>query len=419
DITRAMHESVDKKAALSKQIVEGLKTVKGIVDIKILNIQGKEAFIKDSPAIESSVMQTLSAKNAPLSYKSEKSLTFYKPLENASYCKGCHAQEGTTLGAVKVAVSLEKIYGKSMNFILWTTVISIFGISAGTFLFWIILRGLVIKPIRSIEKAAKSLADGDLSFSLDIKTSDEIGRLSKAINTSVKALGSILLRVKNGSKRASDVAAKVEVEFKKVSEGTKLESEAIANIATSIEQMNSAAAEISGSTDRLATSTEETAAAMEEMVTSIGQVANSAQDLSMTVDTTSASIEELSVTIKEVAKMAEELSAASEETLTAAEEISSSVKEVEQRAKESAMLSEKVKKDAATFGMASVERTMEGMQNIKSSVEKTANCLGKLGGRSDEIGNILNVIDDVTDQTTLLALNAAILAAQAGEHGKG
>jgi phosphate/phosphite/phosphonate ABC transporter binding protein len=419
DITRVMHESVEKKAAISKQIVDGLKTVKGIEDIKILNTKGREAFKKDSPPTEASLMEKMSATQAPVIIKSEKSLIFGKPLENASYCKGCHAQEGAILGGVKVAISLEKIYGKSMNFILWTTILSIIGIAVGTFFFWIILRRLVIVPIHSIEKAAKSLADGDLSFSLDIKTSDEIGRLSKAINTSVKALGSILLRVKSGSKRASDVAAKVEVEFKKVSEGTKLESEAIANIATSIEQMNSAAVEISGSTDGLATSTEETAAAMEEMVTSIGQVANSAQDLSMTVDSTSASIEELSATVKEVANKTEGLAAASEETLAATEEISSSVKEVEQSAKESAMLSEKVKNDASTFGMSSVEKAIEGMQNIKLSVEKTANYMRKLGGRSNEIGNILNVIDEVTDQTTLLALNAAILAAQAGEHGKG
>ena len=419
DITRAMHESIDKKAALSKQIVEGLKTVKGIEDIKILNVQGREAFMKDSPATESAVMQTLSAKNAPLSYRSEKSLVFYKPLENALYCKGCHAREGAILGAVKVGVSLEKIYGKSMNFILWTTIISIIGIAGGTFFFWIILRRLVIVPIHSIEKAAKSLADGDLSFSLDIKTSDEIGRLGNAINTSVRSLGSIFNRVKNGSKRASEVAGKLEVEFKKVSESTRLESEAIANIASSMEQMNSAAAEISGSTDGLAVSSEETSASMEEMVTSISEVATSAQDLSMTVDSTAASIEELSATVKEVASKAEDLAAASEETLVAAEEISSSVKEVEQRAKESAKLSEKVKTDASTFGIASVDKTIEGMQNIKSSVEKTANFLRKLGGRSNEIGKILNVIEDVTDQTTLLALNAAILAAQAGEHGKG
>jgi len=419
DITRAMHESVDKKAAIAKEIIEGLKTVKGIEDIRILNAQGREAFKKDSPAIEASAIQKMSVTQAPLSFKSEKSLIFYKPLQNASYCKGCHVQEGVILGAVKVAVSLEKIYGKSANFIIWTTIISIIGISAGTLLFWIILRRLVLKPIRSIEKGATSLADGDLSFNLDVRTEDEIGRLSKAINTSVRSLGGVLQRVKDGTKRTFDVAEKVGTDFKKLSEGMKLESEAVVNIASSIEQMNSAAAEISASTERLAASTEETAASMEEMVTSISEVANSAQDLSTTVDSTSASIEELSATIKEVAAKAEELSAVSEETLAAAEEIYSSVKEVEQSAKDSSMLSEKVKNDASTFGLAAVEKTIKGMQNIKSSVEKTANFIRKLGGRSDEIGKILNVIDEVTDQTTLLALNAAILAAQAGEHGKG
>ncbi|MEW6418447.1 MAG: HAMP domain-containing methyl-accepting chemotaxis protein [Nitrospirota bacterium] len=388
DIARAMHESVEKKAAISKEIVEGLKTVKGIEDIKILNEQGKEAFKKESEAIDAPALKKMSEKLAPLSFRSKKSLVFYKPLENASYCKGCHAQEKSILGAVKVSVSLEKIYGKSTNFIIWTTILSIAAISGGTFFFWILLRRLVILPLRSIEKAAKSLADGDLSFSLDIKTKDEIGRLSKSLNTSVQSLGGILQR-------------------------------AATDIANSIEQMNLAAAEISDSTERLAASTEETASSTDEMVTSISQVATSSQDLSSAVDSTSASIEELSTTIKEVATKAEELSAVSEETLAASEEIYSSIKEVGQGAKESAMLSEKVKTEASTFGITSVEKTIEGMQNIRSSVEKTANCMRKLGGRSDEIGKILDVIDEITDQTTLLALNAAILAAQAGEHGKG
>jgi methyl-accepting chemotaxis protein len=317
------------------------------------------------------------------------------------------------------AVSLEKIYGRSFHSIMWTTIISIIGITAVAFIFWIVARKLVITPLQSIEKAARSLADGDLTFRLDIKADDEMGRTSKAMNESSRSLGDIFQRVKNGSKRVTAVAEKVEAEFKNVTENTKLETEAIANIASSLEEMNSAAAEISESTERLAVSTEEKAASMEEIVTSISQVANSAQELSQVVDTTSSSIEELSATIKEVAYKAEELAAASEETLAATEEISSSIKEVEQSAKESAMLSEKVKNEASTLGIASVGKTIEGIQNIKISFDKTANSIKKLGVRSDEIGKILNVIDEVTDQTTLLALNAAILAAQAGEHGKG
>jgi methyl-accepting chemotaxis protein len=277
----------------------------------------------------------------------------------------------------------------------------------------------VIKPLKSIEEGTNSLAGGDLSFHLDIGTDGEIGRMSKAINNSLGSLGGIFQRVKNGSKRVTAVAEKVEAEFRNFSESTKLESESIADIVSSLEQMNSAATEISYNTEQLAASTEEKAASMQEMVTSISQVANSAQEVSLEVDSTAASIEQLSATINEVASKAEELAASSEETLTAAEELSSSIKEVEQSAKESATLSEKVKNDASTLGIASVEKTIEGIQNIKLSFEKTADYIMKLGGRSDEIGKILNVIDEITDQTTLLALNAAILAAQAGEHGKG
>jgi len=246
------------------------------------------------------------------------------------------------------AVSLEKTYGRGLQFIMGTTLITAIGISLVALLFWIITRKLVIRPIQSIEKAARALADGDLSPRLDIRTNDEIGRLSTAINESLSFLGGIFQRVRNGSQRVISVVEKVEREFRNVSESTKLESEAIANIASSLEEMNSAAAEISDSAERLADSTEEKAAAMEEMVLSIGMVANNAQELSHAVDSTSVSIEEMSSTIKEVSYKAEELAASSEETLAAAEQLASSIKEVEQSAKESAILSDKVKNDAST-----------------------------------------------------------------------
>jgi methyl-accepting chemotaxis protein len=69
--------------------------------------------------------------------------------------------------------------------------------------------------------------------------------------------------------------------------------------------------------------------------------------------------------------------------------------------------------------MTAAAEAIRGMQNINEAVEATAAVVNRLGKRSQEIGQILKVIDEVTDQTSLLALNAAILAAQAGEHGKG
>jgi len=307
---------------------------------------------------------------------------------------------------------------EKMNLFLWIT-ITILSVFVITYVSLLLLKKFVIHPIRSVEEAAKSLSEGKFIYPADMRRTDELGSLNTALRESMRSMGGILQRIKNGSQRVRDVVEKVETEFKNVSANTKHESEAIADIASSLEQMNSASAEISESTDHLAASTEEKAASMEEMLMSIGEVAKSAQELSLVIDSTAASIEELSATIREVAHKTEELSASSEETLAAAEEISSSIKEVEQSVKESALLSEKVKNEASTIGMTSVEKTIEGIQDIKTSFEKTATCIKKLGVRSDEIGKILNVIDEITDQTTLLALNAAILASQAGEHGKG
>ena len=417
DIERIMLEG---RADTAKSYLESLRGASGLDELLLVHYDGRQAFTeKTSAAADADVMKKISRTKAPLVQRVDKKLILYRPLENAERCKGCHAADPEVLGAVKLSFSIEKEYNSSIRLIYIVILITALACFLFSIVLWAMIRRMVITPVKKLEDAAVRLSEGDLSFNTDIKSADEIGRFSRAVHSSLISISDILQRVKDGSSRITRVAENVSRESKEVIEGTMLETEAINNISASIEEMNASVSDIAEGTDGLVASAEETAASMEEMVTSITQITNSTKDMSVAVETTSASIEQLSATIKEVANNSGELASAAEETQSAILEITSSIKEVEQRAKESAVLSDKVRKDAVSLGMVSVEKAIQGMQDIKSSVEKTAECITKLGGRSEEIGNILNVIDEITDQTTMLALNAAILAAQAGEHGKG
>src|SRR6266566_3219496 len=93
-----------------------------------------------------------------------------------------------------------------------------------------------------------------------------------------------------------------------------------------------------------------------------------------------------------------------------------------QNAARNAQLSVEVAHEAlrnASSGQRSVRQTIEGMMLIRENVQETSKKIKRLGERSNEIGEIVRIIEDIADQTNLLALNAAIQSAMAGEHGRG
>jgi len=283
----------------------------------------------------------------------------------------------------------------------------------------LVLRKMVIAPIRSIEAAARKVTEGDLSFRTEGESTNEIGRASMLLQESFLSLERVLQRIKELSDRILVVVEEVEQVSEKVLKGAETEAAAIDSISSSVGELNGTAVEIADNTEGLASSAEEASATIEQMVSSIKNINDSIQELKGVVESTSTSIGQLWGRTKEVAAESEELAATSDETLAAISEITETIKEVEGHARESAMLSAKATNDAANLGMASIAKTTEGMKEIVSSVQNTAECIRILGNRSREIEKILSVIKGVNDDTNLLSLNAAILASKAGEHGKG
>ncbi|NMB11819.1 MAG: methyl-accepting chemotaxis protein, partial [Firmicutes bacterium] len=130
---------------------------------------------------------------------------------------------------------------------------------------------------------------------------------------------------------------------------------------------------------------------------SAGMISASSHELSASTQETGASIEEVAATTNEFASAVETMR-------TEAQEMSSSANEIS---------------TMALAGGKSVEEAMMKMQGLQRSIEGLVQVIGSLDDRSQEIGRIVDVITDIADQTNLLALNAAIEAARAGEHGRG
>lgn len=143
----------------------------------------------------------------------------------------------------------------------------------------------------------------------------------------------------------------------------------------------------------------------------ISQLSNTSQAVASASTEIAASAEEMAVGLQTQEQQTQQVAAA-------VEELSQSVNEVAAKSSDATSASADSQHQAEEGG-AIVSSTVEEMQGIAREVQGSAETINTLGQKSETIGEIIAVINDIADQTNLLALNAAIEAARAGEHGRG
>ncbi|GEN87719.1 methyl-accepting chemotaxis protein [Oceanobacillus sp. FSL W8-0428] len=148
------------------------------------------------------------------------------------------------------------------------------------------------------------------------------------------------------------------------------------------------------------------------------QVAASAEELNANADQMTSSSEQVSLAIQEVSSSSETQLNGTEDSANSLEEVSTGVGRIVESSSQVAELVNQMSEQAEIGGKA-VTDTLNQMTSIQSSVDNTNVNIMSLMTRSNEVSTILKVITDISEQTNLLALNAAIEAARAGEHGKG
>jgi methyl-accepting chemotaxis protein len=162
------------------------------------------------------------------------------------------------------------------------------------------------------------------------------------------------------------------------------------NLASLIRQVRTTSEQVAASSEELTASAEQTSLATEQIATTIGEVAGGSQEQVRTVDDIVEAMNQLSAGIQQIAVSMQNMSESSVRSLRVAE-----------------------------GGNETIQKTVDQMDAIHSSITSTSQVVRNLGDQSQEITKIVDVITDISGQTNLLALNAAIEAARAGEQGRG
>ena len=254
-------------------------------------------------------------------------------------------------------------------------------ISVGTAVLVGLLLGMFVSraisvPLLKIVSAAQEVSAGNLNTDLDIVREDEVGVLAESLRVMV---GSLKQKISEAS--AMSEAAKEEAERAR-------EAMAAAEVAQSEAQQK---------TD-----------AMTEI----------AQQLQVVAEAVASASEELSAQVEQSSQGAELQARHVAETATAMNEMSATVVEVARNAGNTATTSEDARKQAES-GAGMVARVVSSVVELQRGAESLKTNMAQLGEQANGIGEIMGVISDIADQTNLLALNAAIEAARAGEAGRG
>jgi methyl-accepting chemotaxis protein len=399
DLSETLHQLINQNDILGYAMIMGIKG-------KILfhsnadvtgEILGDEASLKISASRES-LVQTV---------KPHYDLSF--PLFDA---------DDNLVGALRVGVKIRAIQSQLYKLLFWALGISVMSFLVTLAIVYILISRFITKPVMNMENVAESMASGDLTALIDINGEGEVASLGNAINKISLNLKDMILKIGYITESVSSVTTNVFASSNDIMNIATMQKNSVDETAVSTETLNNSITGVAKSADSLFDSSENTSSAIAQMMKSMWNVSESANVLDTSAKNTASSVQNMVFSIKQISESLQNLSKSSEEISSSAFEVNTHVKEIENRANESVVLAEDVTRNASEKGLSAVKDAMRGMEDIKNNVSALSDVINLLGKRSGEIEKILSVINDVTDQTSLLSLNAAIIAAQAGEDGR-
>jgi methyl-accepting chemotaxis protein len=273
----------------------------------------------------------------------------------------------------------------------------------------------IVRPVRRLTGAAEQLALGNVDVRIDEKSHDEIGRMARAFGDTISYMRSMADAAEQLA--GNDLTVSVEPRSDKDALGKAFRTMA-ANLRDAIGEVHAASAALAATTAQVDSAAAQSGSASSQVAMTINQVAAGAGDQARAASETSNAAAELSAVIEQVGAGAAETSQKVAAASRALDDMARAIAEATEASSEVGQVADKAAQ-AAEHGATAVGKSVSGMARIKDAVEGAAVKVTELGAKGEQIGAIVETIDDIAEQTNLLALNAAIEAARAGEQGKG
>ena len=269
----------------------------------------------------------------------------------------------------------------------------------------VITSGRITRPMTRLSETMDQVGQNlDLTMRAPVVSTDETGRISATFNDLLERLQDAFVGILKGVERVRQSSSQVNEAAQRIVVNATAQAERAKNVLERVGAMGETAREVSGNAEETLKTSATTAESLQKMASEIQDVAKIAGQQDQASVEGESLIDSMGATAQEVSGKAGEQFTSAQQTAEAVNRMARTIGDMTQSATEASRQSELTDRFARQGGEA-VDKVVEGMKGIAESAE--------------QINDIMDVISSIAEQTNLLALNAAIEAARAGEHGKG
>lgn len=277
----------------------------------------------------------------------------------------------------------------------------------------------LVGPLREFSASARRVSEGRLDQTLGVDRDDELGDVSRSFAVMIAGLTGTIYKTREINDSITRTIRSAGEVTGEIADAVRIQKQAVDQNVSAVDELYRSYGSVGDSVTALKAAAFTSAASTRTLSTALDGVMHDTIEFFGKSERMVDDVKEMMRASAAIAAGVEKLREYSRASTVTIESVEDSLERTRENAEQAMLLAEQARRESAEIGLASVREALAGMAQLETTIFALSGSVDRLGHRSAEIFKIVTVIDDIATQTRLLALNASIIAAQAGAHGKG